>query len=86
MFKIDIEDTSQWRRSGVFIVNFEHISHVVHKIDNNLQVKKIVQYPMAVISNDTFSNFGKLLLMYVNKIFVYHHFFWHTVSMASGIS
>ena len=65
----------QWRRSGVFIVNFEHISHVVHKIDNNLQVKKIVQYPMAVISNDTFSNFGKLLLMYVNKIFVYHQFF-----------
>ena len=32
MFKVNNEDTRakrQWRRSGVFIVNFEHISHLV---------------------------------------------------------
>ena len=31
MFKIDNKDTRikiQWRRSGIFIVNFEHISHL----------------------------------------------------------
>ena len=26
---IKIEDRRQWRRSGIFIVNFEHISHLV---------------------------------------------------------
>ena len=31
MFKVDNKDTRrrQWGRSGVFIVNFEHISHPV---------------------------------------------------------
>ena len=29
MFKVNNKDTSQWRRSGAFIVNFEHISHFV---------------------------------------------------------
>ena len=38
MFKVDIKDTlkilktlnkCQWRRSGVFIIKFEHISHLV---------------------------------------------------------
>ena len=34
MFEINIKDTRttpqhHWRRSGVFIVNFEHISHFV---------------------------------------------------------
>ena len=31
MFKVNNKDTktTQWRRSGVFIVNFEHISHLV---------------------------------------------------------
>ena len=27
--KIKIPEQRQWRRSGVFIVNFEHISHFV---------------------------------------------------------
>ena len=27
MFKVDTK-TTQWRRFGVFIVNFEHISHL----------------------------------------------------------
>ena len=32
MFKVNNKDISErrsWRRSGVFIVNFEHISHLV---------------------------------------------------------
>ena len=31
MFKVNNEDTklSQWRRPDVFIVNFEHVSHLV---------------------------------------------------------
>ena len=30
MFKVNIKDTRRhWRHSGVFIVNFEHISHLV---------------------------------------------------------
>ena len=33
MFKVNDKDTTlkrrYWRRSGVFIVNFEHISHLV---------------------------------------------------------
>ena len=31
MFKVNNKDTRrrQWRRSGVFIVNFEHISHPI---------------------------------------------------------
>ena len=31
MFKVNNKDTTrcQWRRSGVFIVNSEHISHLV---------------------------------------------------------
>ena len=30
MFRVNNKDTerSHWRRSGVFIVNFEHISHL----------------------------------------------------------
>ena len=28
MFKVNNKDTGQWRRSGVFIVNFEHISYL----------------------------------------------------------
>ena len=28
MFKVNIKDT-HWRHSGIFIVNFEHISHLV---------------------------------------------------------
>ena len=28
LFKVNNKNTSQWRRSGVFIVNFEHISHL----------------------------------------------------------
>ena len=29
IFKVNNRNTSFWRRSGVFIVNFEHISHLV---------------------------------------------------------
>ena len=31
MFKVNNKDTrtTPWRRSGIFIVNFEHISHLV---------------------------------------------------------
>ena len=29
MFKVNNKDTRRKRRSGVFIVNFEHISHLV---------------------------------------------------------
>ena len=31
MFKVNNKDTKMtpWRRSGVFIVNYEHISHLV---------------------------------------------------------
>ena len=28
MFKINNKDRRQWRRSGIFIVNFEHISRL----------------------------------------------------------
>ena len=27
--KLTIETVEQWRRSGIFIVNFEHVSHLV---------------------------------------------------------
>ena len=29
MFKVNNKDTRTWRRSGVFIANFKHISHFV---------------------------------------------------------
>ena len=29
MFKVNNKHWRYWRRSGVFIVNFEHISHLV---------------------------------------------------------
>ena len=29
LFKVNNKDTSQWRRSDVFIINSEHISHIV---------------------------------------------------------
>ena len=30
MFKVNIKDTkTKWRRSGVFIIEFEHISHLI---------------------------------------------------------
>ena len=29
MFKVNIRQVSQWQRSGVFFVNFEHILHLV---------------------------------------------------------
>ena len=29
MFKVNNKDMAPWRRSGNFIVNFEHISHLV---------------------------------------------------------
>ena len=37
MFKVNNKDTPEqrhWRRSGVFIVNFEHISHLVYLLLN----------------------------------------------------
>ena len=29
MFKVNNRNTRKWRRSGIFIVNFENISHLV---------------------------------------------------------
>ena len=43
MFQVNNKNPSQWRRSGVFIVNFEHISHLLSSFYGWLWASKCQQ-------------------------------------------
>ena len=40
---IKIPERRHWRRSGIFIVNFEHISHLAMRIWSNLLKKSLIE-------------------------------------------
>ena len=66
---INIPEQRHWRRSGIFIVKFEHISHLVCSI---------VNFKHAITGWVIYFLVAPILLISIYKTFLYHTHINHT--------